>query len=101
MKTAHRTAAWLLGGMVLSAGGARAQDWPQYRGANRDAKAAGFVAPATWPKTLTAKWKIPVGDGAATPALVGDKLYVVSRQDGNEVTRCLDAATGNVVWEDK
>ena len=37
----------------------------------------------------------------ATPSLVGDKLYVFSRQDGNEIIRCLDAATGNELWQDK
>jgi len=42
-----------------------------------------------------------VGEGVATPALVGDKLYVFSRENGNEVTRCLDAATGKEVWQDK
>ncbi len=78
-----------------------AQDWPQWRGANRDAKAADFKAPKTWPKELTQKWKIVVGDGVATPALVGDKLYVFSREQGNEVTRCLTAADGKEVWQDK
>jgi outer membrane protein assembly factor BamB len=37
----------------------------------------------------------------ATPALVSDKLFVFTRQDGNEVTRCLDAATGKEVWQDE
>jgi outer membrane protein assembly factor BamB len=78
-----------------------AQDWPQWRGANRDAKAADFKAPKTWPKDLTQKWKVVVGDGVATPALVGDKLYVFSREQGNEVTRCLTAADGKEVWQDK
>ena len=78
-----------------------AQDWPQWRGPNRDAKAADFRAPKTWPKELTQKWKVTVGDGAATPALVGDKLYVFSREQGNEVTRCLTAADGKEVWQDK
>ena len=59
--------------------GAWAQDWPQWRGSNRDA-ATQFKAPKTWPKELTKKWKVTVGDGVATPALVGDKLYVFSRQ---------------------
>ncbi len=79
----------------------RADDWPQWRGLNRDARAAGFTAPQTWPKELTQKWKSPVGDGVSTPALVGDKLYVFSREGGNEVTRCLDAATGQEVWQTK
>src|SRR4051794_41138450 len=35
-----------------------AQDWPQWRGPNRDAKATGFHAPASWPKTLTKKWQV-------------------------------------------
>jgi hypothetical protein len=49
-----------------------AQDWPQWRGVNRDGKAAGFTVPKTWPKELTQKWKTPVGQADATPALVGD-----------------------------
>jgi outer membrane protein assembly factor BamB len=89
------------GAMLLSAHGAWAQDWPQWRGPNRDAKATGFQAPKTWPKELTQKWKVTVGEGVATPALVGDKLYVFSREGKNEVTRCLDAATGKEVWQDK
>jgi outer membrane protein assembly factor BamB len=85
----------------FSASLAWAQDWPQWRGANRDAKASGFVAPATWPPQLTEKWKVAVGDGVATPAVVGDKVYVFTRQEGNEVLRCLEADTGKEVWQDK
>ena len=99
MTHAYRTAAWMLVcGLALAAGHARAQDWPQWRGPNRDAKATGFTAPATWPKALTQKWKVPVGDGIATPALVGDRLYVFGRQDGTEILRGLEAArAGQVV----
>src|SRR5205823_7433666 len=85
----------------IIASAAWAQDWPQWRGPNRDAKAPDFKAPKTWPKDLTQKWKVIVGDGVATPALLGDKLYVFSRQDGNEITRCLDAATGKEIWQEK
>jgi outer membrane protein assembly factor BamB len=87
--------------MILGANGVSAGDWPQWRGPNRDGKAAGFTAPKAWPEMLTKKWQVPVGDGVATPALVGDKLYVFSRQEGNEVLRCLDAVTGNEVWQEK
>jgi outer membrane protein assembly factor BamB len=44
---------------------------------------------------------VSVGEGVSTPALVGDKLYVMARQEGNEITRCLDAATGKELWQDK
>ncbi len=102
MKSTNPAVGVIVGCVVLlGASGASAQDWPQWRGPNRDAKATGFVAPKTWPKELTKKWSVPVGDGVATPALVGDKLYVFTRQDGNEVIRCLDATTGKEVWQDK
>jgi outer membrane protein assembly factor BamB len=86
---------------AMGVGSSWAQDWPQWRGANRDGKATGFTAPKTWPKELTQKWKSSVGSGDAAPALVGDKLYVFARQEGNEVTRCLDAASGKELWQDK
>jgi outer membrane protein assembly factor BamB len=86
--------------IILISGHIRAQDWPQWRGPNRDAKAA-FTAPKEWPKELTQKWKVTVGEGVSTPALVGDKLYVFTRQGGNEVIRCLNSSDGKEVWADK
>ncbi len=78
-----------------------AQDWAQWRGPNRDGKVSGFIAPEEWPKELTHKWKVTVGSGDATPALVGDKLYVFTRQGEDEVTLCLEADSGNELWKDK
>src|SRR6266852_9763692 len=99
MKNANRMAGVIVA--LLSANCVYAQDWPQWRGPNRDAKATGFKAPATWPKELTKKWKVTVGGGDASPALAGDKLYVFARVDPDEVIRCLDAATGKEIWQDK
>src|SRR5262245_39496699 len=102
MKNANRTAALVSSVLALTvACCALAQDWPQWRGTNRDARAAQFTAPKTWPKQLTQKWKVTVGEGVATPSLVGDKLYVFSRQEGNEITRCLDAVAGKELWQEK
>src|SRR5262245_6542355 len=102
MKNTKRSIAIVVGCVILSSlTCASAQDWPQWRGSNRDSKVSGFTAPKTWPKELTQKWKVTVGQGDATPALVGDKLYVFARQEGGEITRCLDAATGKELWQDK
>lgn len=79
----------------------QAGDWPQWRGENRDGKVTGFTAPSTWPKELTRKWKITVGEGVATPALVGDKLYVFTWLNGKEMIRCLNAETGKELWKDE
>ena len=82
----------------ISIGSASAQDWPQWRGPNRDGKLTGFTAPAAWPKELKQNWKVEVGLGDATPALVAGKLYAFGRKDANEVVTCIDAANGKVLW---
>jgi outer membrane protein assembly factor BamB len=79
----------------------RGDDWPQFRGPNGDNHVTGFTAPATWPKELKKGWSVSVGDGLASPALVGDKIYTFTRKGGDEVITCLDAATGKPVWTDK
>lgn len=78
-----------------------AQDWPQFRGVNRDSKVTGFKTPATWPAELTQAWKVQVGTGDATPALAGNKIYLNTRQGDNEVVLCLDAATGKEIWKNQ
>lgn len=101
MRCPNGTATWVLGALVyLVASQALAQDWPQWLGSGRDAKAS-FKAPDSWPRTLTQKWKVSVGDGVATPALVGDKLYVFARRDGKEIISCLNVADGKEIWKDQ
>jgi outer membrane protein assembly factor BamB len=95
-----RTVRWItLGTAFLCANISPAQDWPQWRGANRDGKTTGFRAPATWPAALTKKWDVPVGSGVSNPSLVGDRLYVIAREGEEEVVRCLNAATGAEIWK--
>jgi outer membrane protein assembly factor BamB len=77
------------------------EDWPQWRGPNRDAKALGFKVPASWPRALKQQWKVSVGDGVANPSLVGDRLYVIALQNNREVIRCLNADDGKELWKDE
>jgi outer membrane protein assembly factor BamB len=101
MKNTNRSGAMMVGCVVLiGASCVFAQDWPQWRGVNRDGKVSGFAAPDKWPSQLAQKWKTTVGMGDSTPALVGDKLYVFSRQGQEEVISCLNAADGKEVWKD-
>jgi len=100
MKKANLSRAIMLCCVILiGASCVFAQDWPQWRGANRDGKVTGFEAPQQW--QLKQRWKTTVGTGDATPALVGDKLYVFTRQGDDEVTMCLDAGSGKEQWTDK
>jgi outer membrane protein assembly factor BamB len=82
---------------LLSQGGG--PDWPQFRGPNRDGIVASFSEPKAWPERLTRVWKVDVGEGHATPILVGTRVYTFTRQGTNEVMQALDAVTGKVVWQ--
>jgi len=77
----------------------RAADWTQWRGPNRDGAIAAFTEPTAWPERLTQRWKIEIGTGYATPLVVGDRIYVFSRQGENEVMSALDLATGKTLWQ--
>ena len=79
------------------ASGAAAQDWPQWRGPNRDG-VTSFQVPGTWPDGLTEQWKVEVGSGYATPLLVGDHLYLYARQQDDEVMLALDPESGETIW---
>src|SRR5581483_9452734 len=104
MKTKFLPALGLMAMLLLAGCQTKMADWPQWRGPDRDGKVAGFKAPEKWPAQLTEKWRVPLGPGDATPALVGDKLYILARdlQDtNNEIILCLDAGSGKTVWENK
>lgn len=84
---------------VVSAPAASA-DWDQWRGPNRDGIVAGFKAPAAWTtNSLSKQWTVPVGEGHASPVIVGDRVYIFAREGENEILRCLAAADGKVIWQ--
>ena len=77
-----------------------AQDWPQWRGPNRDGTLLSFTEPKTWPDQLKLKWRVNVGIGYSSPLLVDKRIYLLSRQGDMEVVSCLDFETGKRIWRD-
>jgi len=102
-RTSHRLliVALALAGWTVSSGAQeRANtDWPQWRGPNRDGSAPSFTVPKAWPDSLTQRWKVEVGLGYASPVLVGNRVYMFTRQNDDEFVTALDAATGKQVWQ--
>ena len=95
--TRRRVAGVVLALLAVSAAAA-AQDWPQWRGPSRDGTITAFREPSKWPAALTKRWNVEIGFGYATPLVVGNRLYVFTRQGDNEVMRALDAASGKELW---
>ena len=75
------------------------QDYPQWRGVNRDGSASAFVEPKVWPDKLTRRWKVEVGEGYATPLVIGGTVYSFTRRDGNEVMTALSTVDGKILWQ--
>ena len=83
------------GGEIESA----SEDYTQWRGLRSDGSASGFVEPARWPDELTLEWRVELGEGYATPLVVGDVVYAFVRREGREVLVALEASTGDEVWQ--
>jgi outer membrane protein assembly factor BamB len=82
-----------------AAAAALAADWPQWRGPARDGRAA-LPSRAAYPEALTPAWKVAVGEGHASPLVVGDRAYVFAREGDEEVLQSLDLATGRRLWRE-
>jgi outer membrane protein assembly factor BamB len=87
----------LVSAIALAAGCLYAQDWPQWRGPDRDG-AAPFHEPKVWPEKLTAKWKISVGEGYASPIFAGGRIFEFTRQGDDEVAMSINPADGKILW---
>jgi len=90
---------WTLAACVAGVAQVAPRDYPQWRGKDRDGSASGFVRPPRWPDTLTRRWRVEVGEGYASPLVVGNVVYVFSRRDGRELLSALDADTGTTLWQ--
>ena len=88
--------AFLLLGM---ASGVEAEDWPQWRGPNRDGVVPAPSVPTSWPSGLTEQWSVDVGSGYATPLLVGERLYLFTRQGDDEVMLAMNPGSGDIIWQ--
>jgi outer membrane protein assembly factor BamB len=90
----------VLAAIVLPVEAQRASsDWTQWRGPNRDGAAPAAAEAQAWPESLTQKWKVEVGQGYATPLVVGNRVYQFARKGEREVMMAIDADSGKVLWE--
>jgi outer membrane protein assembly factor BamB len=83
----------------VSIAAARAEDWPHWRGPRRDgttAESSRWDEKRWPPKEL---WRANVGEGASSPLIVNDRVWVMGWSGDRDHLRCFDAATGKLLWE--
>ncbi len=81
---------------------ASADDWPQWRGPNRDGvwRETGIVEKFDQPE-LPILWRQEIGSGYSGPTVADGRVYVTDRlAEPTQVERvhCFDAATGKPLW---
>jgi outer membrane protein assembly factor BamB len=114
--------------ILMTSTAARALDWPEWMGSERDGvwRETGLIE--KFPKEgANVRWRVPIANGYSGPAVVGDRVYVMDRQKqtpapatrpaaakpasskpatagikgipGNERVLCLSATDGSIVWK--
>ena len=104
MLCSHKTlpAVVLILPLLLSAA-LRAEDWPQWRGPNRDGVSGEIGLLERFPaEGLKVRWRVPVGWGFASPVVAHGRVYladsVVVKPKAKERLHCLDETTGKALW---
>ncbi len=92
------TLAWFL----TTAGALRADDWPQWRGPNRDGvwRETGLVESFAADE-LPKLWRAPVSSGYSGPTVAAGRVFVTDRvAEPKQIERvhAFDAATGKPLW---
>ncbi len=86
---------------VLLAGTAPADDWPQWRGPQRDGLSRETGLLQSWPEAGPKQLWVSreVGLGYSGMAVVGDTLYTLGAEQDNEFLAALNVADGSVKWK--
>ena len=66
--------------VVLAAFAANGQDWPQWRGANRDGvwREKGLIEKFAGPE-IEARWRVPIANGYSAPTVAAGRVYITDR----------------------
>ena len=76
------------------------EDWPHWRGVNRNGnvrESSGWTTGKAWvPENPV--WTTSVDAGGTGPIVVGNHVYTMGWRGGRDHVSCLDARTGKRVW---
>ncbi|MDZ4401719.1 PQQ-binding-like beta-propeller repeat protein [Prosthecobacter sp.] len=82
---------------------ANADDWPQFRGMNRDAVWNETGIMQTFPpEGLAVRWRAAAGGGFSSPVVAQGRVYLadsaLQKPKAQERVRCWDEKTGQILW---
>lgn len=77
-------------------------DWPWWRGPNRNNVANSETAPTEWSTSRNVTWKTTIlGRGHGDPTIVGDRIFLATADERSEtqMVLCFDRNNGEKLWE--
>jgi outer membrane protein assembly factor BamB len=88
----------MTGGLLLT-GLTLGQDWPNWRGPNHDgiSPESGFLT--RWDAPPKQLWQARIGSAFSAVTCVDGRAYTCGTQDAQQVLFCLDADSGQIIWQ--
>lgn len=76
-----------------------AEDWPHWRGPNRNGVSSEFEFRIDWPpEGPTTTWKAKVGVGFSSVAVAKGRAFTIGNRENIDTVFCFDAQTGETLW---
>ena len=83
-----------------------ANDWPEWRGMNRDGVWSETGIVDAMPNELNVKWRVPINSGFSGAAVADGRVFITDwaedptsrTMDGTERAIALDEETGEILW---
>ncbi|MBI5775349.1 MAG: PQQ-binding-like beta-propeller repeat protein [Verrucomicrobia bacterium] len=80
-------------------GSVRAGDWPRWRGPeNTGYIPAGERIPDRLPADAKPLWRVPLGEGVASPVVARGRVFCLEKKDSKEMVFAVDATSGRRLW---
>ncbi|QDU80958.1 outer membrane biogenesis protein BamB [Polystyrenella longa] len=88
-------------GLTLFASTVQSENWPRWRGPERNGISSESSLPTKWTKEENVAWRIPLpGHGGATPIVWDDRIFVTSAENEDLVLLCI-STDGEERWKKK
>ena len=94
---------WNIAALLLCVGSVcSAEDWPQWRGPERNGVWSETNVITTLPEKPEVMWRADIGSGYSGPTVANGKVYLMDRitePEASERVLCIDANSGKQIWK--
>lgn len=91
------TSCWLAAAAISGA-----ENWPEWRGPNRNGVSSETNLPQEWSAEKNVRWKAPLpGQGVSSPVIWGDRIYLTAAEGPSQselIVLCFSLKDGSELW---